>query len=277
MKIMHNPARICIGFQRQGRPILLPVSTGSGRKGAMGKHLGILGGMGPLATADFLSKLTSLTPADCDQDHISSVIYCVPQIPDRTRFILGEGPSPMAHMRDGIESLRKMGAGAIVIPCNTAHFWHEALQAKCPIPILHIVDAVLAKLNDMGSRQIKHVGLLATTGTLHAEIYPKRLANLGSKLELLLPEDEIQQDYVMPGIERMKAGNRTESQRLLSKAARELAGKGAEVIIMGCTEIPPALDGADCGGATLLDATGALAEYAIRWHREHGETTKVAA
>ena len=277
MKIMHNPARICIGFQLQGRPILLPVSTGSGRKGAMGKHLGILGGMGPLATADFLSKLTSLTPADCDQDHVSSVIYCVPQIPDRTRFILGEGPSPVAHMRDGLDSLQKMGAGAIVIPCNTAHYWHEALQAKCPIPILHIVDAVLAKLNNMGGSQVKHIGLLATTGTVRAEIYPKRLASLGSKLELLLPEDEIQQEDVMPGIEQMKAGNRKKSRQLLSKAAQHLAEKGAEVIIMGCTEIPPALEGGDSGGATLLDATEALAEYAIGWHREHCETTMVAA
>ncbi len=103
--------------------------------------LGVLGGMGPLATVDFLQKLIEETPASRDQDHIPVIAYSVPQIPDRPLAILGKGESPLPHMLEGIHTLKRAGAQAIAIACNTAHYWYDDLVLQGGLPILHIADA----------------------------------------------------------------------------------------------------------------------------------------
>lgn len=109
-------------------------------------RLGVLGGMGPLATADFLAKLTRLTPASVDQDHIPAVIYSATQTPDRSASITGRGPSPRQALTEGARFLAENGAACIAIPCNTAHFWYGDIQRSVDIPILHIVDAVCERV-----------------------------------------------------------------------------------------------------------------------------------
>jgi aspartate racemase len=140
--------------------------------------LGVLGGMGPMATVDFLGKVVQNTPAACDQDHIQMVVCSAANIPDRSAAILGEGADPFPAIRDALRRLEAAGATCIAIPCNTAHHWHAALQAETSVPILHIVDAVADTLVGQG-REGGCIGVLATDGTVRAGIYPKRLAQRG--------------------------------------------------------------------------------------------------
>jgi len=95
--------------------------------------LGVLGGMGPMATVDFLKKLVEATPAARDQDHLGVMVAQAPGIPDRTGAILGEGPDPLPAMTIALRRLEAAGATRIAIPCNTAHHWHGALQALTPV------------------------------------------------------------------------------------------------------------------------------------------------
>src|SRR4051812_8597528 len=108
--------------------------------------LGVLGGIGPMATVDFMSKVVQNTPAARDQDHIPMVVCSAVDIPDRTAAILGEGADPFPAMRDALRRLEAVGARCIAIPCNTAHHWHAALQAETSARILHIVDVVAGTL-----------------------------------------------------------------------------------------------------------------------------------
>lgn len=242
----------------------------------MSRQLGILGGMGPLATADFLGKITRQTQACCDQEHIASLIYCVPQIPDRSNCILGHGESPYQHMLRGIGALRQMGAGAIAIPCNTAHYWYEDLQRSTDIPILHIVDATMREIQRLYGRS-HSVGLMATDGTIKAGIYPRRLLSTGRSINCINLAREEQDALVMTGIRMVKSGDIRAAEELFADAALRLRARGAEVIIMACTEIPPALGSHEFEDLHLVDATACLAQAAIDWHRQTPPIDSMAA
>ncbi|HXF67998.1 MAG TPA: amino acid racemase, partial [Burkholderiales bacterium] len=136
----------------------------------MNRLLGVLGGMGPLATVDFMRKVIEATPARSDQEHLPLIVYSVPQVPDRTAAILQGGASPLPAMLRGIEVLGRAGAQALAIPCNTAHYWYDELVRQGGLPILHIADAACAALERRGVRGAA-VGLLATSGTLAAGFY----------------------------------------------------------------------------------------------------------
>lgn len=222
--------------------------------------IGVLGGMGPLATVDFLRKLVERTPAARDQEHVPLVVYSVPQIPDRTASIMGSGESPLPAMRAGLHMLEDAGARAIAIPCNTAHHWYDALARECRVPLLHIADCACAAL---GSGVAK-VGLLATSGTLAAGFYQQRLAKHGYHC-LIPPQDEID-TWVMPGISLVKAGDVRGGGALLQQALAALFERGAQRVILACTEIPPALERVAAPQLPLcVDATAALADACIQW------------
>ena len=102
--------------------------------------IGILGGMGPAATADMFQKFIQLTPAHCDQEHIPLVISSIPDIPDRTTSILHEGESPLPAMEEYMHGLERAGAKCIIIACNTAHYWYNDLKKKCNVDMLNIID-----------------------------------------------------------------------------------------------------------------------------------------
>ncbi len=144
----------------------------------MKKVLGVLGGMGPLATVDFLRKLIEETPAARDEDHIPVVAWSVPQIPDRPAAIAGNGASPLPALLDGIRTLKQAGAVAIAIPCNTAHYWYDDMVREGGLPIIHIADAALAEL---AAQRIKGttIGLIATKGTLADGFFLHRRAARG--------------------------------------------------------------------------------------------------
>lgn len=233
--------------------------------------LGVLGGMGPLATVDFLQKLIEETPASCDQDHIPVITYSVPQIPDRPLAITGNGESPLPHMLAGVRTLKGAGATAVAIACNTAHYWYDALVAESGLPLLHIADAACAEIGD-----VQRVGLLATAGTIAAGFYQARLQARG--IECLLASDETQRTLVLPAIECVKRNDLAQAHALATRATRRMlqGPHGAQRVIMGCTEIPLALDYQPSDVAEhCIDATRTLARACVQWW--HRSTTATLA
>lgn len=225
--------------------------------------IGILGGMGPLATADFYEKLIARTPAARDQEHVPVVIYAVPQVPDRTAALLEGGASPLPTLQTGIRTLVAAGAQAIAIACNTAHAWYDELAAASPVPILHIADAAAAAAVRIGGPGMR-LGLVATTGTLAAGFYRRRLAARG--LECAVPSEAEMRELVMPGIGKVKAGAIGAGGRLLERAVGALLERGAGAVVLGCTEVPVALDRIASPLRTrCVDATAALAGACVEW------------
>lgn len=229
--------------------------------------LGVLGGMGPLASIEFMRRLTVLTPASRDQEHIPAILWSDPRVPDRTAARLGGGEDPLPWLLEGIRGLEKVGCGAIVIPCNTAHGWHSEMAATTPLPILHIVDAAADELRRRGLFKCR-VGVLGTTGTLKMGLYQGRLAELG--YQCLIPTDTAMSGIVMPAIRSIKAGEMRKAREGLLSAATLLAREGASAVVLGCTEIPLVMSNADedLVGVPLIDTIEALARIAIEWARE---------
>jgi len=224
--------------------------------------LGILGGMGPLATADFLAKVVRNTKAGVDQDHIPIIVRCVPQVPDRTMALAGRGPSPLPALKAGLQALASAGASVIAIPCNTAHAWYDDLRESASIPILHIAEAAAKELGTR-VRSGARIGILATQGTLTAGIYASRLAQAG--YDVFVPSAAEQERHVTPAIALVKSGDIAKARRLLRGAVLHLRKRGAVGLVLACTEIPLAL--ARANGTLeddLLDPTEALACACVR-------------
>ncbi len=222
--------------------------------------IGILGGMGPLATLDFMHKLLAATPARCDQEHLPLLVSSIPQIPDRTAAFLGQGASPLPALVDSARRLADAGAQLIVMPCNTAHLWFEPLQATLGLPMLHLVDAALkeaVRQTPAGAA----IGLLATRATLASGLYVQRA---DASVRWLMPTPDELARWVMPGIQAIKAGDLARGASCLRQAAQALADRGAGSLVLGCTEIPLVLD-AERAGLPVIDATAALARATVAW------------
>lgn len=224
----------------------------------MSEILGVLGGMGPAATADFLAKLVALTPAATDQDHLGVIAQSIPTIPDRSRAILGDGPSPLPALRTGLARLRAAGCTLAVMPCNTAHHWFDALSGD--FPMLHIVDAVAASLRRRGIDGGR-IGLLATGGTIAADIHQDRLA--GSGFEIVVPTPDDQTDHVEVAIRLVKAGENEAALAVLLPAVARLRARGIRATVLGCTELPLVLASAPGAAQPHIDSTAALAEACV--------------
>ncbi|CAM4157355.1 Aspartate racemase [Kerstersia similis] len=225
--------------------------------------LGVLGGMGPLATIDFMHKVLDATEAQRDQDHIPVVTACIPQIPDRTAAFRGEGDSPLAAMIESGRRLVEAGACLIVVPCNTAHLWFEPLQAALGVPMLHLVDAALDDAAALAGNDGR-IGLLATDGTIASGLYVNRRPASGQPMQWLLPTAREMVEWVMPGIAAVKAGEIAQGAEFLSQAAAALGKRGAQAVILGCTEIPVVLNGSNAP-LPVVDASAALARRCVAW------------
>lgn len=231
--------------------------------------LGVLGGMGPLASAEFMRRLTLLTPAARDQDHIPAVLWSDPRVPDRTAARLAGGADPLPSLLRGIRGLEAAGCGAIVIPCNTAHGWYDAMQAATPRPILHIVDAAAAELARLGVAG-GTVGLMGTAGTLAMRLYQDRLAARGHAC--LTPDAAEMESLVTPAIAAVKANRVAAAYAPLAEAARRLAARGARAVVLGCTEIPLGIAAGPALAFPVCDTLDALARAAIGWARERSDS-----
>lgn len=199
------------------------------------KIIGILGGMGPTATADLFNKIIISTKAACDQEHLHVIIDSNTDIPDRTAALLNGGEDPTEQLVLSARRLQSAGAELIAMPCNTAHGFYDAVCAAVDIPVLHMIKLTAQELRREG---VKRAGLLATDGTVRTGIYDKCFE--GSGIELLTPSQDAQSAVMELIYKGVKAGRRDFDTGRFEKAARELSERGAQTLILGCTELPPA-------------------------------------
>ncbi|MFP1945381.1 aspartate/glutamate racemase family protein [Lonsdalea quercina] len=234
--------------------------------------IGILGGMGPLATADLVQKIIVSTPADRDQDHVPLVVWNVPQIPDRQKALAGTGPSPLPVLLKAIRALNQLPLSHVVIPCNTAHHWFDALAAASRAPLLHIADATLAAMREHVTVPPEVTGLIATQGTLRAGWYQQRLAATGN--EVLEPTPQEMEELFVPGCYAVKRGELVEGGVLLEQLAERLADRGATRLILACTEVAPALAAVNSRWQTRsIDTTQALAQACVElWQQSRASS-----
>ncbi|GGE12598.1 glutamate racemase [Aureimonas endophytica] len=225
--------------------------------------IGILGGMGPLATADFLSQFVRLTPAGRDQDHHRCMVHMDPTLPDRSAAILGQGPSPLAGLAAGVAMLDRCEVDLIAIPCNTAHFWLDDLLAITRTPILSIVDAVVADLRHQGLAAGR-IGILGTLGTVTSGIYERGFAGTDFEAVTLAERETVL--LVDPVVRAVKAGRIDQAMPLLDYAVETLETRGIAAIVLGCTELPlAARSSTSREGTPLVDSTKALAAACVAW------------
>lgn len=226
--------------------------------------LGILGGMGPMATVDFLGKLTRMTPADCDQQHVPWLTLSQPGMPDRSSAIRSGDDSPRAWLCSGVERLSAQGVSLIAVPCSTSHHWFDAMQAASSAPLVHIADAAAAALHDGAgrgtNREMARVAVLATRGTIASGMYATRLEAAG--FEPFNP-GEGQQTQVDGIIAAVKRGDTGAARRAMLLLEEELARDGVGTCILACTELPLARGGGEHALAAI-DATEALARLCLQ-------------
>lgn len=219
--------------------------------------VGILGGMGPEATVRLFELLTRATPARRDQDHVRILIDDNPKVPDRTAAILGRGEDPLPALLDSALVLEKAGADFLIIPCNTAHHWLPQLRGKVGIPILDMVGETVAAVAARTPR-LERVGLLATTGTVRMGLYPRALTGAGIAVVETTPRE---QESVMRVIYGIKAGNRAVGSDLV-QVGRNLIERGAQGLILGCTELSLVEETLELG-CPLFDPLAILARRAV--------------
>jgi aspartate racemase len=227
--------------------------------------IGVLGGMGPLATLDFFNKVLHATPSSGDADHVPLLIQSDPRIPPRPPAILGHGTSPLPALLAGRDRLIAAGATALVMPCNTAHFWFADLAQGCAVPFISIVDASIHELRDLAVAG-KPIGLIATRATLAADIFQAPLKRAG--YASIQPDEATMDALVLPGIDLVKAGQTERGGQLIEQAVQALLAQGASAVILACTETPLAMDAVDSPlRAKCVDSTAALARTCVAWWR----------
>jgi len=237
--------------------------------------LGVLGGMGPLATADFFVKLVTATPANDDADHVPVLILSDPRIPPRPPAILGNGESPLPAMLARRNRLIAAGATVLAMPCNTAHFWFDQLTGDCPVPFISIVEAACAEVSARAAPGAT-VGLIATGATLAAHIYDSPLAAQGFRP--LMPDADTMANIVLPAIVRVKQGDAMQGGRMLAPVVMRLREEGAGVVLLACTETPLALDAIDSDlREHCIDTTAALARACVAFWRARECGTRTSA
>ena len=196
------------------------------------KILGVIGGLGPIATAHFMELVINMTDVDRDQEHLPMIVYNMPFIPDRTAYILDNTKeNPLPKMLEIGRTLQEQGADCIAVPCVTAHYFMDSLEDGIRTPLINGVRETVAHLKENG---ITKVGIMATDGTIRSGIFRKELENQG--LVAIAPSTDAQKDVMHLIFNNVKAGKPAEMDRFLS-AAEDLRKQGAEAIILGCTEL----------------------------------------
>lgn len=221
-------------------------------------RIGVLGGMGPLASAEFIVKLVHATPALRDQEHFPVTLDSSPQIPDRPSAIYHGGADPLPAMLQVLRGLESAGCALVAMPCNTVHHWYDQLAAQTPLPIVHIADAVAVQLRERAP-QARRIGVLGSTVTSQLDIYGRRLGDEWQWVHATRGElDEL----VMPGIAAVKAGDLARGRALFLEALQHMLARGPELIVLACTEIPVVISQADVS-VPVIDSTQALARQTI--------------
>ena len=222
------------------------------------KVIGILGGMGPDATAELFWRIIKATPVRRKQDHLRIIIDNNPKIPELTPAVSGEGKSHLDEIIKTALNLEKAGAEIIVMPCNTAHYYLDNLRQNVQVPVIDMIWETANYISQQFA-EMKKVGLLAATGTVKTELYQSKL----ELREVLLP-DKGSQGEVMEVISSVQLGHtQGATRRKAASIAQLLVDRGAEAIIAGCTELSLVLSEQEIS-VPLIDSLQILAAAAVR-------------
>ena len=220
-------------------------------------RLGVIGGLGPMATAYYMELMIRMTDAKRDQDHPEVIIMNVPSIPDRTAFILGKSQAnPCGPMVELGRQLKGLGCSVVATPCVTAHYFHETLQEQIGLPVIHVIRRTAELLRQAG---IRRVGLMATDGTVCSGIFQRQVEEQG--MELVLPSEAGQKGVMTLIYDQVKAGIQPDME-LFAAIRDDLRCSGAEVIVLGCTELSLLKKAQDLGDG-ILDALEVLAKESV--------------
>ena len=220
---------------------------------------GVLGGMGPDATVDFMATVIRLVPASRDQDHVHMIVDHNPHVPDRQVAMRGDNAPVTTELIAMAKRLEAAGADFLVMPCNTAHVFLDGLGDAVTIPFVHIIDETVREI-DKASAAAECIGVLATSACIAADIYQQAIIRSGR--QVVLPGDDAQ-SALMDLITQIKSGDRSAPiEAAMAGLADELVQRGADVIIAGCTEIPLVLHAALCA-VPVLSSTDVLARRTV--------------
>lgn len=222
------------------------------------KILGVLGGMGPAASAEFLKILTEKYPAEKDQDH--PVVYLIsdPKIPDRGSSIEGKGEDPSPYIINDLEKLIGWGAGLLAVPCNTAHYFIDRFRDRIGVPIVHIIEATVEASMERSS---KGAWMISTMGTARSGLYQKVAADRGYRL--VIPPEDVQRE-IQETIVLVKSGKMESAAWAIERAVKKLWEIEDLPIVTACTELPLAYDASDLPTEKNISSLDALAEACIR-------------
>jgi len=221
--------------------------------------------MGPAATVDFYRRIVESTAATRDQDHVPVLIDGLPDVPDRTAFLLGRGSDPTSAIVRKAVRLEAAGADFLVIACNTAYAFAASVEAAVRIPLIDVPTEVASYIEREGLG-LRRVGLLATTGTVDSGMYQEALSRF--EIEAIVPTSIDQEELVMAAIQGASGvktgGNLNAARRLIGRAGRDLIGREAEALLLACTELsllyPPRILG---WNVPVIDAAQVAAERVI--------------
>lgn len=220
------------------------------------KTVGIIGGMGPGATALLFQKIIDHTDAKMDAEHIHILIDNRPSIPDRTAAILNRDDTPVRKICESGKRLEEMGAELIAIPCNTSHYFYPYIQENLDVPVINMLEETAKECKKLG---FASVGVLATTGTKNTGIYEQALSAQG--LQTIYP-DEAGQEVLMSIIyDYVKAGKPVTGE-IFKEQLEDMESKGAQAFVLGCTELPIVFSDGDMG-RKFIDSLDILAKKTV--------------
>lgn len=223
--------------------------------------VGIIGGIGPMATVYFMQMVIEMTAAQRDQDHIDMIVLNHATIPDRTDYILGKSDeNPLAIMVQDAQKLERAGAGLVVIPCNTAHYFFEEIQKNITIPMLNIVEETV----DYALRAVPgltRLGLLATNGTVQSEVYQRACRRRG--VLCVTPDADGQRSVMRIIYDQVKAGRKVDIAAFYY-LVETLKEQGCQAIILGCTELSVVRRDFHVFQPEIIDSLEVLARQTIR-------------
>jgi len=227
------------------------------------KRLGILGGMGPAASAEFITRLIEQTPAACDQEHIPFVLWNDSTIPDRSTSLINRDDLPWDKLKQGILGLENAGCDHIAIPCNTAHFWYDRM-VQLGVPITHIVDSVAAELKELKIYS-GLIGIIGTKATMRLGLYQDYLSKQG--WSCVTPGAQDIDNLVQPAIDLIKANDIDAARNLLHQVIDNLKNYGVRAIVLGCTELPLAIRDKTLKNIPIINSIDSLVKAVITKHR----------
>ncbi|HOP25088.1 MAG TPA: amino acid racemase [Defluviitoga sp.] len=223
------------------------------------KILGVLGGMGPAATVEFMNILVTKYPANCDQEYPKIFLLMNPQIPDRNKALFENGENPTPYLKEGLFTLKKWGADFLAVPCNAAHYFIDSFLDELDIPFIHIIKHTILKAKNISPNGAWIISTLATRKT---DLYEKYARKEG--YELFYPTWEFLEE-IQEAVDMVKAGKLKESGKRIKPLLKSLWEERKVPIIAGCTELPLAYKEANLPKELIISSLEALADGCINF------------